>query len=456
MTSTFARLRESHSLAVPDDEIASPEVHVRYSCRSVDSNETEMTDASPLNAIDRMRRYATRWPARVGALELRGAAGEDAYEQYCAGELWEEDFDQIAADLDRSSVDDLPTLAPPDFDEQQHRAKLGRVLHAFCVRTPRGYCQGMNFVVAVLLVVLEHGEGTARLSRSPPSTPNAPRSTPPSEELAFWTFVAMMERLLPLDFYQMPTMAGLQCDVRVLMQLLRTEVPELFAPGISEEELAAVVKLAAYKWLVPCFVNQLPLNTLLHFWDRLLLRLPPAAAGQTVSRHGYSAAHLQLSLALLHGSAEDVAATLQAHPNEAMGLGFEMLLRDALSRHNAIPLIARASSYDLSVDQLIYLRRKLRHGTARGHIDPTLNGLQTATLSLLHAQRSPWRLVRILQEVVLLAPPPAPPIESLARLPQHYPRLVYACALTFAACCVWCIRTASPSSRRGVVVTQPV
>ena len=34
----------------------------------------------------------------------------------------------------------------------------------------------------------------------------------------------MMERLLPLDFYQMPTMAGLQCDVRVLMQLLRTEV----------------------------------------------------------------------------------------------------------------------------------------------------------------------------------------------------------------------------------------
>ena len=33
------------------------------------------------------------------------------------------------------------------------------------------------------------------------------------------------------------------------------------------------VRLAAYKWFVPCFVNQLPLGTLLLFWNRQLLRL---------------------------------------------------------------------------------------------------------------------------------------------------------------------------------------
>ena len=147
-----------------------------------------------------------------------------------------------------------------------------RLLSAWCVRCPGGYCQGMNFCAAVLLVVMQHGAEAADVAASA-----EPRAG--SEETAFWTFVAIMERLMPLDFYQLPSMAGLQCDVRVLQQLVRTEVPSLHRAGIGEEELAAVLKLTAYKWLIPCYVNQLPISTLLHYWHKLLLRPPMVDTG---------------------------------------------------------------------------------------------------------------------------------------------------------------------------------
>eukprot|EP00966_Prymnesium_polylepis_P279436 6455618-Prymnesium_polylepis.1 len=84
----------------------------------------------------------------------------------------------------------------------------------------------MNFCAAVLLVVMQHGEPGPTAAAGPtahdPSAQEDPHaSSEPAvelrrvasggsdgegpvgfEELAFWTFAAMMERLMPADFYQ--------------------------------------------------------------------------------------------------------------------------------------------------------------------------------------------------------------------------------------------------------------
>ena len=358
----------------PDYDSISPEMSQRTLARTLSWSSTDGSERSRAASFDaaergkhaaqsieaqptaaRLRKFAERWPARLHVFEIRHAAGADAYMRYCSGEVCEDDAEQIAGDLDRSGVDKLFDLTPPDFTEHEHLGAISRVLRAFCVRTPNGYCQGMNFIVSVLLVVLSHAEWGSSARAAQSSAHLAPDGMD-TDELAFWVFVAVMERLLPVDFYQLPSMAGLQCDVRVLMQLLKNEVPRIFDADIPKEDVVAVVKLAAYKchaphstlarhahihallvaahpsrligpsthqharklarrcirWFVPCFINQLPLPTLLAYWDQLLMRLPPAAAGERSPLFGHSTAHLQLALALLQSSADDLIAILQA------------------------------------------------------------------------------------------------------------------------------------------------
>jgi len=470
----WVRLRSSQS-TVEDDVSATPEPRTPMPRESLSS-----LDSSAGPEAQRLRAYAARWPNRIGAHALRGAAG--GYLAYLAAEPREEDAEQVAADIERSTVDGLEECAVPWHDPGEHLDALSRLLRAWCVRTPGGYCQGMNFCAAVLLVVMQHGEPGPTAAAGPtahdPSAQEDPHaSSEPAvelrrvasggsdgegpvgfEELAFWTFAAMMERLMPADFYQLPSMAGLQCDVRVLQQLTRSEIPALHRGGIAEDELGAVLKLTAYKWLIPCFVNQLPLSTLLHYWDRLLLRPPPHVPGARAPPAGLSAAHLQLSLALLHQSAEELVSILSAHPNEGMGLGLNCLLRDALARHDAPRLLKLASRFELSPAQLQYLRARLRHGAAKGHADPSLSGLQAATLALLSAQRSPARAVQFVMESMLLAPPPPPPIDAVAWVPpQHFGRFVSTCTLMFVAFCLWTLRSVSaPCRRSGGPPTLPV
>lgn len=111
-------------------------------------------------SVQRLRTYATRWPSRIGALDLRNASPV-TYHGYLQTPPQEEDADQIAADVDRSHVDGLEQLAVPWFDAAEHTAALSRLLRAWCVRSPGGYCQGMNFCAAVLLVVMQHREAAA-------------------------------------------------------------------------------------------------------------------------------------------------------------------------------------------------------------------------------------------------------------------------------------------------------
>ena len=74
---------------------------------------------------------------------------------------------------------------------------MRRVLAAFAADSPSvGYCQGLNYVAALLLL-----------------------ATRGDEDAAFWLLKALAERLLP-DYYA-PGIPGLLADVEVFAELVR-------------------------------------------------------------------------------------------------------------------------------------------------------------------------------------------------------------------------------------------
>jgi len=79
---------------------------------------------------------------------------------------------------------------------------MRNILGAFISRNPTvGYCQGMNFITARLLVFL-------------------------NEEEAFWTLTAMIEQILPIDNYS--NLVGVLVDQKILQELMEKRVPYLW------------------------------------------------------------------------------------------------------------------------------------------------------------------------------------------------------------------------------------
>ena len=132
----------------------------------------------------------------------------------------------------------------------QHEAvaSLRNVLLAYAAHNAEvGYCQSMNFLAAVLLLVAD-------------------------EETAFWCLVALVERVLPGHFSS--SMAMSLVDQGVLRELLGELDPDLMG---HLDSLGVAPSLVTTQWLLTCFVGAaLPLGTLLRLWDCLLYELSPA------------------------------------------------------------------------------------------------------------------------------------------------------------------------------------
>ena len=89
-------------------------------------------------------------------------------------------FNQIELDIKRTFPED------PFFAEKSTLDSLRNILTAFSKRNLSvGYCQGMNFIGAILIKYL-------------------------SEEEAFWVLTQLIETILPLDYYD--SMAGVLID----------------------------------------------------------------------------------------------------------------------------------------------------------------------------------------------------------------------------------------------------
>ncbi|XP_038026383.1 TBC1 domain family member 2A [Anas platyrhynchos] len=146
---------------------------------------------------------------------------------------------QIELDLPRTLTNNKYFSSPTS----QLIPKLRRVLLAFSWHNPAiGYCQGLNRLAAVALLVLE------------------------DEESAFWCLVHIVENLMPADYYS-DTLITSQVDQRVFKDFLAEKLPRLTA---HFEQHQIDVSLITFNWFLVAFVDSLVSDILLRVWDAFL------------------------------------------------------------------------------------------------------------------------------------------------------------------------------------------
>ncbi|XWS75836.1 hypothetical protein CRYUN_Cryun01aG0126200 [Craigia yunnanensis] len=139
---------------------------------------------------------------------------------------------------------DLPRTFPghPWLDTPKGHAALRRVLVVYSFRdSDVGYCQGLNYVAALLLLVMK------------------------TEEDAFWMLAVLLENVLVNDCYT-NNLSGCHVEQRVFKDLLAKKCPRIAA---HLEALEFDVSLVATEWFLCLFSKSLPSETTLRVWDVL-------------------------------------------------------------------------------------------------------------------------------------------------------------------------------------------
>ncbi|KAJ4472028.1 GTPase activating rab protein [Lentinula aciculospora] len=122
--------------------------------------------------------------------------------------------------------------------------KLRRVLTAYSRRNPAvGYCQGMNLVTSTLLLV--HAD----------------------EEEAFWVLCALVERILPEEFFSPSLLPSRACPL-VLLDYVQEYLPKLYA---HLNDLGVDLPAICFSWFLSLFTDCLPIETLFRVWDVFLV-----------------------------------------------------------------------------------------------------------------------------------------------------------------------------------------
>ncbi|KAH9481920.1 TBC domain-containing protein C4G8.04 [Psilocybe cubensis] len=125
--------------------------------------------------------------------------------------------------------------------------KLRRVLIAYSRRNPSvGYCQGMNLITSTLLLV--HAD----------------------EEEAFWMLTAIVERILPEDFFSPSLLPSRACPL-VLLDYVQEYTPKLHA---HLNDLGVDLAAICFSWFLSLFTDCLPVETLFRVWDVFLVDGP--------------------------------------------------------------------------------------------------------------------------------------------------------------------------------------
>ncbi|XP_034038161.1 TBC1 domain family member 2A [Thalassophryne amazonica] len=146
---------------------------------------------------------------------------------------------QIQLDLHRTLTTNQHFSSPSSPALQQ----LQRILLAFSWQNPTiGYCQGLNRLAAIALLILQN------------------------EEDAFWCLVTVVETIMPQDYYT-KNLAASQADQRVLKEFMVEKLPKIAA---HFEEYKIDVSLVTFNWFLVVFVESLPSDILLPLWDAFL------------------------------------------------------------------------------------------------------------------------------------------------------------------------------------------
>ncbi|XP_012942942.2 TBC1 domain family member 2B [Aplysia californica] len=149
---------------------------------------------------------------------------------------------QISLDLMRTMPSNVKFSTPGSKGIMD----LQDVLLAFCLHNPAvGYCQGMNFLVAMALLFMDAQD-------------------------AFWTLVAVTERYHSPSYFD-HNLLGAQADQSVLHDLMAEKLPVLTT---HLDAIDIEISTVTLNWFLALFFDAVPFQTLLRIWDVFLLEGP--------------------------------------------------------------------------------------------------------------------------------------------------------------------------------------
>ncbi|XP_063776119.1 TBC1 domain family member 2A [Pseudophryne corroboree] len=146
---------------------------------------------------------------------------------------------QIELDIHRTLTNNKHFTCPTSEFTQ----KLRRVLLAYSWQNPTiGYCQGLNRIAALALLVLE------------------------DEESAFYCLVDIVENIMPAEYYS-NSLSGSQVDQRVFKDFLSEKLPRLTT---HFQQYKIDLSHITFNWFLVVFVDSLVSEILLRVWDAFL------------------------------------------------------------------------------------------------------------------------------------------------------------------------------------------
>ncbi|XP_008782915.1 growth hormone-regulated TBC protein 1-like [Phoenix dactylifera] len=235
------------------------------------------------------------WLSVSGAAKKRSTVPESYYDDL----IWATEGKVTPAT--RQIDHDLPRTFPchPWLDTPEGQASLRRVLVAYSFRDSNvGYCQGLNYVAALLLLVMK------------------------TEEDAFWMLAVLLENVLVNDCYT-DNLSGCHVEQRVFKDLLAKKCPRIAA---HLEAMEFDVSLVATEWFLCLFSKSLPSETTLRVWDVLFNE------GAKVLFHVALAIFKMKEEELLHahqiGDVIDILQTTTHHlydPDELLRVAFDKI-----------------------------------------------------------------------------------------------------------------------------------
>eukprot|EP01102_Stenamoeba_stenopodia_P000759 TRINITY_DN10709_c0_g1_i2.p1 TRINITY_DN10709_c0_g1~~TRINITY_DN10709_c0_g1_i2.p1 ORF type:complete len:573 (-),score=147.47 TRINITY_DN10709_c0_g1_i2:39-1757(-) len=164
------------------------------------------------------------------------------------------------------------------FQKEEGIAMLRRVLIAYAIWDNKvGYCQSMNFIVALLLLYMK-------------------------EEEAFWMLVTIIEDLLPPEYYS-GNMLGVNVDTAVFKALIAEKLPRIHQ---HFQRLDCEISHMVVQFFLCIFINTLPLEVTLRVWDSFVFE-----GGKILFRVGLALFHLHERIILQAKSSSEVYEILQ-------------------------------------------------------------------------------------------------------------------------------------------------
>ncbi|KAE8915950.1 hypothetical protein PF005_g7771 [Phytophthora fragariae] len=163
----------------------------------------------------------------------------------------------VEGEIDRDIERTFP--ANPFFSEEgDGRRLLGNVLKAVALHADDiGYCQGMNYVVAALILVVQDAQEATNLDLEGLSV----------QEAVFWLTISLIRRKGMADLWK-HKMPGLSRCIYLFQQLLKLHFYDLSA---HFRQIGMHSNILVTQWFVTVFARVLSTLTLTRVWDLIFM-----------------------------------------------------------------------------------------------------------------------------------------------------------------------------------------